>query len=160
MASIESIPASHSIGIEVLDKLGGDKVLQFIVTDGDPLPKKGNTSVKAGQTIKTGSSHSLNIKIWEGGIQEKIDDNRFIGLLRISGTDFENGIIATGDELVCEYEVSDSGNLFFQVSVPSIGATFPAKFVIDDKPDLNNVEKVIEDGEILLNRIEEIAHPI
>lgn len=41
-ATIDAIPASSSIGVEVLDKLGGRPVLEYLVREGDPLPKKGS----------------------------------------------------------------------------------------------------------------------
>lgn len=161
MATVESIPASHSLGIEVLDKLGGAKVLEYMVSQGEALPKKGKTIVKAGQTIKAGSSQALYIKIWEGDILGIISDNRFVGVLKISGMDFDNGIISTGDDLECEYEISDSGNLSFEVLVASIGAAFSARFSIDEgKIDLDNVQKVIEDATRTLDRINAIYEKI
>lgn len=39
-ASIDAIPASHSIGVEVRDKVG-DAMLDYLVHEGDQLPKKG-----------------------------------------------------------------------------------------------------------------------
>ena len=39
-ASIDGIPASHSIGVEVLDRLEGNSTLDFIVKEGDLLLKK------------------------------------------------------------------------------------------------------------------------
>lgn len=49
------------------------------------------------------------------------------GIIKIRGTDLEYGMIPTGSEIVCDYEMSDSGNLSIEVSVPSIGATFNNK---------------------------------
>lgn len=40
-ATVDAIPASHSVGIEVLEKLGGRAVLDYLVRSGDPIPKKG-----------------------------------------------------------------------------------------------------------------------
>jgi molecular chaperone DnaK len=40
-ASIDAIPASHSIGVEARDKVGGRLVLDYLVREGDQLPKKG-----------------------------------------------------------------------------------------------------------------------
>lgn len=39
-ASIDAIPASHSIGIEARNKVGGRSILVNIVKEGDQLPKK------------------------------------------------------------------------------------------------------------------------
>ena len=35
LATIGAIPASHSIGVEVVDKLGGVPTLEFLVSEGD-----------------------------------------------------------------------------------------------------------------------------
>src|SRR6185503_19618770 len=42
----------------------------------------------------------------------------------IKGTDFEDGVISAGADLICEYEVLDSGNIVMEVSVPSIRGSF------------------------------------
>jgi len=44
-ATVDAIPASHSIGIEVLEKLGGKSVLDYLVRAGDSLPKKRKESI-------------------------------------------------------------------------------------------------------------------
>jgi len=123
-ATIDAIPSSSSIGIEVLDKLGGRPVLEYLVREGDPLPQKGKRTFKAVESLKAGGSGALNFKLWEGEISDPITDNRPIGTLSIKGSDLDDGVIAAGTELICDYEVSDSGNVVFEISVPSIGGTF------------------------------------
>ncbi|HHK3924673.1 TPA: Hsp70 family protein [Pseudomonas aeruginosa] len=61
-ASIDAIPASHSIGVEARDKVGGRLVLDYLVREGDQLPKKGKKTFKAGESLKSGSAGS--IKCW------------------------------------------------------------------------------------------------
>ncbi|MDR2459308.1 MAG: Hsp70 family protein [Deltaproteobacteria bacterium] len=123
-ATIEAIPSSHSVGIEVLEKLGGSPILDYLIHTGDSLPKKGKKIFKAAESLKAGSLNSLNFKIWEGDIQDPITDNRPIGLLKISGKDFDRGVIPAGADLECEYEIRDSGQIILEVSVPCIGGTF------------------------------------
>jgi molecular chaperone DnaK len=123
-ASVDSIPASHSIAVEVLDKLGGLPLPEYLIRAGDPLPKKGQKIFKAGQALKAGAASSLNFKLWEGEIEDPLTDNRFIGVLKISGSDFFEGTIPAGATLECEYEILDSGNIILEVSVPSISSTF------------------------------------
>jgi len=77
-ASIDAIPASHSIGIEARNKVGGRSVLVNLVKEGDQLPKKGKEIFKAGESLKAGSPGSLNFKLWEGEIDDPVNDNRFI----------------------------------------------------------------------------------
>jgi hypothetical protein len=45
-------PASHSIGVEARDKIGGRLVLDYLVREGDQLPKKGKKTFKAGESLK------------------------------------------------------------------------------------------------------------
>jgi molecular chaperone DnaK len=123
-ASIDAIPASHSIGVEARDKVGGRLVLDYLVREGDQLPKKGKKTFKAGESLKAGSAGSIKFKLWEGEISDPINDNRFIGMFEIKGSDFDDGVIAAGAEMICEYEVLDSGNIILEVSVPSISGSF------------------------------------
>lgn len=75
-ATVDAIPASHSIAIEALEKLGGRPVLDYLVRSGDSLPKKGKKIFKAAETLKAGSTGSLKFKLWEGEITDTIEDNR------------------------------------------------------------------------------------
>jgi molecular chaperone DnaK len=160
-ASVDSIPASHSIGIEVLEKLGGRPILEYLVSAGDSLPKKGKKIFKAAESLKSGATGSLNLKLWEGEIRDPITDNRPIGALKISGSDFDDGVIPAGAELVCEYEILDSGNINIEVSVPCIGGIFHSgkNFYSRLGGQLNYTEAaamVTEEGGRTLNRIDEI----
>lgn len=123
-ATIDAIPASSSIGVEVLEKVGGRPVLEYLAKEGDPLPKKGKKVFKAGESLRAGAANCLRLKIWEGEIEDPVADNRFVGEMEIRGSDFETGAIAAGADLICEYEVLDSGNIVLEVSVPSIGGVF------------------------------------
>ncbi|MGS0741468.1 Hsp70 family protein [Glaciimonas sp. GG7] len=123
-ATIDSIPSSSSIGIEVLDKLGGKVVLSYLVKEGEPLPKKSRITFKAGESLRASSPSALHFHIWEGEVTDPVMDNRYIGTFSITGQDFDDGVISAGSELVCEYEVLDSGNIVLEVTVPSIGGTF------------------------------------
>lgn len=123
-ATIDSIPASHSIGIAALEKAGGQPVMAWLVKAGDPLPKKGKVKFQAGEMLKAGSQNSLEFNLWEGEIRSPVVDNRPIGCLKIKGSDLEHGVIVKGAELICDFEVSDSGNVTLDVTVPSVGGAF------------------------------------
>lgn len=123
-AQIDAIPASHSIGVEALEKIGGRLVIDYLVREGDQLPKKGKKTFKAGESLRAGSAGSIKFKLWEGWIDDPITDNRFIGMFEIKGSDFSDGVIAKGADLMCEYEVLDSGNIVLDVTVPTIGGSF------------------------------------
>ena len=164
-ASIDAIPASHSIGVEARDKVGGRLVLDYLIREGDQLPKKGKKSFKAGESLKAGSAGSIKFKLWEGEISDPINDNRFIGIFEIKGTDFDDGVIAAGAEMVCEFEVLDSGNIQLEVSVPSISGSFKSGRNYyssqEGKIDYSNQAKNIqEQSERTLERLEEMASKV
>lgn len=164
-ASIDAIPASHSIGVEARDKVGGRLTLEYLVREGDQLPKKGKKTFKAGESLKAGSAGSIKLKLWEGDITDPISDNRFIGMFEIKGTDFDDDVIAAGAELICEYEVLDSGNIVLEVSVPSISGSFRSgrNFYSsqEGKVDYTNQAKNIqEQSGHALERLDEMASKV
>lgn len=160
--TVDAIPASYSVGIEVLEKLGGRPVLDYLVRSGDSLPKKGKKTFKAAESLKAGSSGSLNLNLWEGEIEDPITNNRFIGVMKISGSDFADGVIPAGADLECEFEMLDSGNIVLEVSVPCIGGMFNSQknFYSRQEGQLNYTEeaaRVVDEGKKTLNRIDEIS---
>lgn len=164
-ASIDAIPASHSIGVEARDKLGGRLVLDYLVREGDQLPKKGKKIFKTEESLRAGSTGSIKFKLWEGEISDPVNDNRFIGMFEIKGSDFDDGVIAAGAEMVCDYEVLDSGNIMMEVSVPSIGGSFHSgrNFYSrqDGQIDYTKASKLVEEqSENTLQRLEEMASKI
>lgn len=164
-ASIDSIPASHSVGIETLDRAGGQSVLHRLVRAGDPLPKKGVQKFLAAESIRAGSQSSLLLKLWEGDIDSPVSDNRPIGVLKISGSDLEQGVIAKGAELIVEYEISDSGNVILEVTVPSVGGLFHSGHNFYSRQeagiDYSSVgQQVHEEAEKQLTRLDDIAEKV
>ena len=164
-ASIDAIPASHSIGVEARSKLGGRLVLDHLVREGDQLPKKGKKIFKTEESLRAGSAGSIKFKLWEGEIADPVNDNRFIGMFEIKGSDFDDGVIAAGAELVCEYEILDSGNIMMEVSVPSIGGSFHSgrNFYSrqDGQIDYSQASKLVaEQSEHAMQRLEEMASKI
>jgi len=163
MATIGAIPASHSIFVEVLDKLGGTPTLGFLVKDGESLPKKGHITFKCGQTLKAGSAESINIKLWEGEIPNPIDDNQFIGCFKILGTDFESGVIPTGAEIECDYEMGDDGVIRLGASIPCIGADFGTKnfYSRQEGPiDLTDTDRISDNGQHIIDRIDAMSKKV
>ena len=165
-AVVDAIPASSSIGIAALEKLGARRErLYYLVRSGDPLPKKGGETFKAGELLEAGTSGSLNFKLWEGEIEDPINDSRFIGSMIIKGSDFGYGVISVGDDLVCDYEISDSEQIFLEVSVPSIGSTFRSdrNFYSPQEGQIDYTSasvQVAEDAEQTINRIDAINEAI
>lgn len=165
-ASIDAIPASHSIAVAAKEKIGGPVVLAYLIREGDPLPKKGSLTFKAEESLKAGSpTGSLNLKLWEGDCKDPITDNRFIGLFKITGKDFSDGVIPAGADLHCDYEVLDSGQIVLDVSVPSISGSFHSGRNLysrqEGQIDYSNASRLInEESTQVLTRLDEIASKI
>ena len=164
-ATVDAIPASHSVGVEVLEKIGGYPVLDYLIKAGDPLPKKGKKTFKAAESLKAGSTGSFNFKLWEGEIENPIMDNRAIGVLKISGADFDDGVISAGDDLECDYEILDSGNIILEISVPSISGTFGSgkNFYSRQEGQLDYTAAasiVVDEGTATLKRADEIGQVV
>lgn len=163
IASVSSIVSSQSIGIELMERVGTNTTLDFIVRDGERLPKHGSINLRSSSKIESGSDDSINIKLWEGEIQSPVEDNRFIGVLKISGTDFDYGCINIGDPIECEYHVYDSGNIVLDISVPSVGVSFSGKNFYtsnDGKIDLDDIDSIADEGKALLDRIDQASEVI
>ncbi|MDH5573689.1 MAG: Hsp70 family protein, partial [Gammaproteobacteria bacterium] len=164
-ANIDAIPASHSIGVEARDKLGGRLVLEYLVKEGDQLPIKGQKIFRTEESLKSGSTGSIKFKLWEGEISDPINDNRFIGMFEIKGSDFDDAVITSGAELVCDYEVLDSGNINLEVTVPSIGGLFHSgrNFYSrqEGQIDYSNASKLIEEeSDLTKSRVDEMESSI
>lgn len=163
-ASVEAIPASHSIGIEVLERLGGTAMLDWLVQAGEALPKKGKRTFKTTEALRAGAKNALHFKLWEGEIQTPPTDNRFVGSLRISGSDFDAGVIAAGSDLICEYEILDSGRIVLDVSVPAVNASFREENFYSGSEgyiDYSNASAMIEgQASAALERVEELSSKV
>ena len=161
-ATIDAIPSSSSIAFEVLDKLGGRYILDYVVKEGESLPKKGKKIYKAGESLRAGGNGALHFKIWEGDIEDPVTDNRPIGTFSITGHDFDNGVISAGADLVCDFEVLDSGNIVLEVTVPSISGTFRSDRNFYSRQagqiDYSSASvQVHEDAESVRSRVEAVA---
>ncbi|WP_457817293.1 hypothetical protein, partial [Staphylococcus aureus] len=71
-ATIDAIPASHSIGVEVRDTIGDVAKLHYLVKAGDQLPARGVQHFKATESLRAGAPGSLKFKIWEGDIDHPV----------------------------------------------------------------------------------------
>lgn len=131
VASVDSILAAHSMGFEIAE--GGSNTLAYIVRKGDILPVQGEIFFKATETVKAGSDNAIKFKLWQGDIESKVDDNKFIGLSEIHGSDFDYGRINIGDRIRVNYTISDSYSItectFTVIDNPTLSNdTFPARY--------------------------------
>ena len=155
LASIESIPASHSIAVKALDRPGGVPVPVYLVEANDPLPRSGTMTFRAAQQLVGGSAGALVFTLWEGEIRDPVDDNRYIGTYRIPGNSFSGGIIPVGAEVICDYEMNEAGNLRLGVSIPCVGLrmedqNFYSRF--EGQVDLQDTFSLISEVNELLER--------
>jgi molecular chaperone DnaK len=161
-AQIDAIPASMSVGVEAREKVGGRVRLEYLVREGDQLPKKGKKTFKVEESLRAGSAGSIKFKLWEGNIDHPVSDNRFIGMFEIKGSDISDGVVAKGADLVCEYEMLDSGNIVLEVTIPSIGASFPTgrNFYSRQEGQIdyaNAAKRITEEAEGIAIRLNDIA---
>ena len=164
-ATVDAIPASHSVALEVRDRIGGSSLLDFLVKAGDQLPKRGRHKYKAGESIRAGSSASLNFNLYEGEIEYPVSDNRFVGVFKVGGNDFVDSVIPAGADLVVDYEVMDSGNIVLDVSVPLIGANFHSgrNFYSRKEAEVdytNAAKRVRDDAERIEEQLIEISRQL
>lgn len=164
-ATIDGIPASSSIGVEVLEKLGGKTVLDYLVREGEPLPKEGRKTFRAAESLRGNTSGSLHFRLWEGEIEGPVADNRLIGTFSISGRDFDDGTISAGAELVCDYQVLDSGNVVLEITVPSVGGTFHSgrNFYSRQAGQIDYTKaakRIHEEAEVMRSRIDAVSQKI
>jgi molecular chaperone DnaK len=161
-AQIDAIPASMSVGVEAREKIGGRALLDYLVREGDQLPKKGKKVFKVEESLRAGAAGSIKFKLWEGNIDHPITDNRFIGMFEIKGSDISDGVVAKGADLVCEFEMLDSGNIFLEVTIPSIGASFNSgrNFYSRQEGQIdyaNAAKRISEEAEGVANRVNDVA---
>ena len=81
--------------------------------------------------------------------------------MKISGSDFEDGIIPAGSDLECEYEILDSGNIVLEISVPCIGSTFNSDRNFysrqEGQMDYSSAAAMVtEEGQRTMGRLDEI----
>jgi molecular chaperone DnaK len=166
-ATIDAIPASHSIGITAKEKIGGSVFLSHLVDAGDPLPKRGQAKFHAEESLRAGGPGAIMIHLWAGSrgdlIESPYTDNRRIGTLKITGADFDEGVIAAGSELICDYEISDSGNLNLTVTVPDIQFSRDHNFYSAQEGLIDYTcagKQIVSEGEAVLERIDKIAEKV
>ena len=162
VATVDAIPASHTISVEALKKLGSKHTeLARVIRAGDSLPIKNKILFKAIESLKAGSDGALVFKLWEGEIEEPVTDNRSIGFLVISGADFNNGAIPAGADLEFEIEMLDSGAIKAAVSVPCIGFASSSKNFYSRQGGQydfsDDSERIIEEAEQLHDRADEMS---
>ncbi len=163
-ANVGALLAAHSICIEVKEKLGSSvSRLDYFVREGDTLPAKGQKKFRAGRKIRAGSGDSINFKIFQGEIEDRVEDNLFIGALKISGDDFEFGTIVEGAEIICDYTIDDAGSIKLEIEIPAINESFYGNFYSRNEGQLNfdkAAGKINSDGKNLLAQVRNLGRAV
>lgn len=129
LATVGAILASHSIGVEIQESMdsGNNRVLDYLIRENDTLPAEGEKEFRAAESVRAGTDDELRLNLWEGDIAKPVEDNLFIGCMRITGKDFNFGTIQKGDKLICRYTISEAGSISLRVTVPSIDEDFSGR---------------------------------
>lgn len=162
LINIGKIPCAHSVGVKIDDPVTGKPMLDYLIKKDEILPKNGTIKYKSTKRISALSGDSLFFELYEGENYEP-KDNRYIGGLRISGNDFDYGIIPVGSEIICDYTFSDSGNIETKITVPSVGITVTKDNYdrLSGQIDFNNdSEKIIEEAQTVLDEIAELQEDL
>ncbi len=163
-ATVDAIPASHTIALEVLDKFSRRQDRRILIEKNDPLPKQGSLELIADETVEAGSADSLKFTLLEGAIEKPNHDCDDIGCFKVSGSDFEAGTIPKGADLTFTYEVLDSGEVEAEVEIPTIGKTFFHVYSSEEgKIDYSSADtatSVADKAAQTRNRIDEIAESV
>ena len=164
-ASSAGIPATHTISVKV--RAGSENILTPIIEKGTPLPAKGESKFKATHDLKSGDIENyFGIELYQDEGAKEPALNLFIGPFRISGDSLEPGMrIREGDDVVFNWEMSDSGLLKASVDFPSVGQTFDtSNFYVDqdghqafDRDGVKIAENVLSDTEQELNELKELT---
>ena len=163
-ATVDGNPASHSIGVEVLHKIGATATrIEWLVRKGELLPVSGTKTFTATVSVRARSTDLLAFQLWEGEEQTP-DGNRAVGRLEITGSDFAEGVIPVGSDLSCDYEMSDSGVIKISVSVPRIRARFRSGNFYSPQADkinlITDASRVIDRAMPLLLAVNTIGRSI
>jgi len=164
-ASVDAIPASHSIGIKVRERRDDEaEVLQTIIRAGTPLPVTGEVKFQAVKSVKSESDEQLKVTLLEGDIPFPVEDNRFIGELVIAGTDFDMGEIREGDEIACSFEMQTNGLITITARIDSIQSVFSTSGLYSPQEAMLDYalesQRVAHEAERTIHRIQEMKNAV
>jgi len=128
-ASAAGIPATQTLSVKVVEKVGGGEhnTLEPLVTKGTPLPAEGTKRFKAATDVRGGEPTKLPIELFqqaEGVLEPEL--NLFVGSFVIDGQlDLERGeTLRKGDEIIIEWSIDDNGILNCSIGLPSLSKKF------------------------------------
>ena len=123
LASIESVPLSSSIGIEVRTGRTGRTKIDWLARKGAELPLTGARQYRADDQVVAGESDSITMSVFSGEHDDPQSCKK-VGAMRIQGTDLDEGTIEKGAVLECKYTIGEGGQINFQVTVEGVKQVF------------------------------------
>ena len=121
--SIDGIPLSQSIGIEIQTGRGDRTKMLWLARKGDETPARGTVELRGKEEIEQGDERGINLKVY-GGEHDDPKANKEVGVLKIRGKDLDEGRIQEGAKLICKYGIDSGGVLTMQVTVEEIRQIF------------------------------------
>ena len=119
-ASAAQIPAAQTIAVKLIEKRGGENILEPLIEKGTPLPAAGKATYRAARDLKAGVHGSLSLELFQLEYPEKVELNLCIGVFFITSDDLPEGyVIRKGEPVVFEWEMDASGILRSAVKLPS-----------------------------------------
>jgi molecular chaperone DnaK len=162
---VDAIPASSSIALETRVSMSDPATRRTcLVRKGESLPMKGTLPLQAAEALRAGGPGALVFNLFEGEIENPVRDNEPVGSLKITGEDFDTGVISPGDKLNCEFEVSDSGRVSLSVSVSKVGAMKSGEFYSQTVPlnylDPDTRQFVMDESRVMMDRVDKFAEKL
>ncbi|WP_395015342.1 Hsp70 family protein [Dongia sp.] len=129
-ASAAGIPATQTISVKVVDKIGGAErnSLAALVKKGTPLPAEGTQSFRAAVDLRGGEPGEIAIELYQQR-DDRVSDpelNLFVGSFVLKAQDDleRSEILRKGEEVIIRWSMDDNGLLNCSIDVPSLGKSF------------------------------------
>lgn len=125
LSSVAAVPLTESIGIGVLAGTGhsGRTKMLWLARRGTELPVQDSVDVVANEALEAGDERSINMKVYTGE-HDRPEENQAHGVLRIKGTDLDEGRIEAGAKLNVRYQIREGGQLKLTVVAADLRQEF------------------------------------
>ena len=125
LSGVAAVPLTESIGIGVLAGTGrsGRTKMLWLARRGTELPVQDSVDLVANEALETGEERSINMKVYTGE-HDKPEENQAHGVLRIKGTDLDEGRIDAGTKLNVRYQILEGGQLKLTVVAADLRQEF------------------------------------
>ena len=125
LSGVSAVPLTESIGIGVRAGTGrsGRTEMLWLARRGAELPVQDSVDVAANEALEAGEERSINMKVYTGE-HDRPEENQAHGILRIKGTDLDEGRIEEGAKLNVRYQILEGGQLTLTVVAADLRQEF------------------------------------